>query len=95
MQQSPQRRSVRLCSDAPSARKGTKTGAVKLAAFGYAHLAHLLGVSEREVRSLVGAGKLRFDSLASIVTYCAADPNRLERIRALSQAAVQDGTHGE
>jgi len=98
MQQTPQRerRSVRLCVDAPSIRRGTKTGAVKLAAYGYAHLAHLLGLSEREVRGLVGAQRLRFDSLASIVTYCAADTDRLDRVRALAQSqpsVESDGTN--
>ena len=84
-----QRRTVRICTDAPAALNGKRTGAVKLAAYGYAHLAHLLGVSEREVRELVAANKLRFDCLASVVALCMKSPQSRRRIKELADGSAQ------
>jgi hypothetical protein len=74
------RRSVRLCQDVHNRDRGKRTGAQKLAAYGYLHLAALFGMTEKDVRLEVGRGRLTFNLLASIVAYAAADPARLRRI---------------
>ena len=62
-------RSVRLVSDAHNRSKGKRTGAVKLWAYGYEHLAALLGMSEPSLRQAVKTGKLNPGLLASIIDY--------------------------
>lgn len=62
-------RSVRLVTDAYNRPKGKRTGAVKLWAYGYEHLAAVFGISEESLRQSVKIGKMQPGSLASIIEF--------------------------
>lgn len=84
-----ERRSVRLCQDIPHRSKGKRTGAVKLAAYGYGHLGALFGMTDKEIRIAVAQGKINFALLASVIAFAAADRKRLAHIKRLAKNARQ------
>lgn len=73
-------RSVRICGDAFMRNRGAKTGAVKLFAYGYDHIAAVTGFRKSGIQKAVEEGRLDPRSLASIIAYAARDPRRLRKL---------------
>jgi hypothetical protein len=53
---------------------------MKLAAYGYPHLAALLDMPEAVVRVEVRQGRLIFNKLSSIIAFVVSDKDRLARV---------------